>query len=80
VKGGRLYQVDKFKGVMVAFMSDGRWNQVIDTCIGKANAVLHELYRPLVSKREFPKNVKLSVFKSVFVPILTYGHKSRLMT
>jgi len=40
-----------------------------------ANAVLHELYCSVVAKREISKNAKLSVFKSVFVPILTSGHK-----
>ena len=31
-------------------------------------------------KRELPKKAKLSVFKAVFVPILTYGHESWVMT
>ena len=31
-------------------------------------------------KRELSKKAKLSIFKAVFVPILTYGHKSWVMT
>ena len=31
-------------------------------------------------KRELSKSAKLSVFKTVFVPILTYGHESWVMT
>ena len=31
-------------------------------------------------KRELPKKAKLSIFKAVFVPILTYGHESLVMT
>ena len=31
-------------------------------------------------KRELSKKAKLSVFKAVFVPILTYGHESWVMT
>ena len=27
-------------------------------------------------KRELPKKAKLSIFKTIFVPILTYGHES----
>jgi len=34
----------------------------------------------VVTKRELSNTVKLSVFKSVFVPILTYGHESWAMT
>ena len=30
--------------------------------------------------RELSKKAKLSIFKAVFVPILTYGHKSWIMT
>ena len=31
-------------------------------------------------KRELSKKAKLSIFKTVFVPILTYGHESWVMT
>ena len=34
----------------------------------------------MVTKRELSNTVKLSVFESVFVPILTYGHESWVMT
>jgi len=52
----------------------------MDTRIGIANEVLRELYRCVVTKRELSNTTKLSVFKSVFVPILTYGHESWVMT
>ena len=32
-----------------------------------------------VMKRELPKKAKLQIFKAVFAPILTYGHKSWVM-
>jgi len=35
------------------FTSDGRWSEDIDARIGKANAVLRELGRCVVTKREF---------------------------
>ena len=44
------------------------------------NAVLRELYRSVAPKRELSNTAKLSVFKSIFVPILTYGHESWEMT
>ena len=50
------------------------------TEIAKANAVLRELYRSVVTKREVPNTAKLSVFKSVFVPIFTYDPESWVMT
>ena len=58
------------------FTSDGKPNNEVDTRIGKVKAVLREPDPSVVKKREFSNDVKLSVFKSVFVPILTYGHES----
>ena len=46
----------------------------------KDNTVLHELYRSVVTKWELSNTTKLSLFKLVFVPILTYGHESWVMT
>jgi len=34
----------------------------------------------VVTKRELSNTAKLSVFKSVFIPILTYGHESWVKT
>jgi len=34
----------------------------------------------VLTKRELSNTAKLSVFKSIFVPILTYGHESCVMT
>jgi len=48
----------------------------VDTRIGEASTILCELYRCVVTKQELSNTAKLSVFKSVFVPIfptLTYG-------
>jgi len=42
--------------------------------------VLRELDRSVFTKRDFSNAVKLSVFKLVFAPILTYGHDPWVMT
>ena len=60
--------------------SDGKWSEEIDTQVVKANADLRELNRSVVMKRELSKTADLSVLKSVFVPIPTYGHESWIMT
>jgi len=57
-------------------MSDRRQYKKIDTRIGKANAVLHELYRSVVTKWEHSNTAKLAVFKSIFAPFFTYSHES----
>ena len=78
--GATLKQVEKFKYLGVAFTSDGRQDEELDTRIGKASAVMRALHYSVVIKRELSKKAKLSIFKAVFVPILTYGHESCVMT
>jgi len=55
-------------------------NREVDTRFGKANAVLLELDRYLVTERELSNIAMLSDFKSVIAPILTYGHEFWVMT
>ena len=47
--------------------------------IGAAGAVLQSLYRIVVTKRELSQKAKLSVFRAIFVPTLTYGHDGWVM-
>ena len=61
-------------------MSDGGQNEELDTQIGTASAVMRAPHYSVVMKRELSKKAKLSIFKAVFVPILTYGHESWVMT
>ena len=79
VNGATLKQVEKFKYLGGAFTSDGRQDEELDTRVGKASAVMRALHY-IVMKRELSKKAKLPVFKAVFVPILTYGHESWVMT
>ena len=53
-------------------MTEGRTRRLIR---GYLNVVLRQLYRSVVTKRELSKTAKLSVFKTVIVPILTCGHE-----
>ena len=80
VNGATLKQVEKFRYLGVAFTSDGRQDEERDTRIGKASAVMRALHYSVVMKRELSKKVKLSIFKTVFVPILTSGHEYWVMT
>ena len=76
VNGATLKQVEKFKYLGVAFTSAGRQDKALVTRIGKASVVMRALHYSGVMKRQLSKKAKLSVFKTVFVPIITYGHES----
>ena len=80
VNGATLKQVERFKYLGVAFTSDGRQDEELDAQIAKTSAVMRALHYSVVMKRELSKKAKLSIFKAVFFPILTYGHESWVMT
>ena len=80
VNGATQKQAEKFKYFGVAFTSDGRQDEELNTRIGKASAVMRALHYSVVMKQELSKKAKLSIFKTVFVAILTYGHESWAMT
>ena len=80
VNGATLKHVEKFKYLGVAFTSDGRQDEELDTRIGKASAVMRALHYSVVMKQELSKKAKLSIFKAVVALIFTYGHESWVMT
>ncbi|VDP15220.1 unnamed protein product [Soboliphyme baturini] len=78
-------QVEKFKYLGTIFTSDGtesdgKLEEEMERRIGVASAVLRELARPIVTKAELILKSKLSMFKSIFIPILIYGHESWRIT
>ena len=67
IDGVPLKQSEKFKYLGVSFTSDGRQNSELDIRIGKASAVMRQLHRSVVLKRELRTKAKLSIFRSVYV-------------
>ncbi|XP_061618152.1 uncharacterized protein LOC133471975 [Phyllopteryx taeniolatus] len=75
-----LPQVEEFKYLGVLFTSEGRMEWEIDRRIGAASAVMRTLYRSVVVKKELSRKAKLSIYRSIFVPTLTYGHELWVVT
>ncbi|TWW74379.1 hypothetical protein D4764_14G0003810 [Takifugu flavidus] len=73
-------KVEEFKYLGVLFTSEGRMEQDIDRRIGASSAVIRTLNRSVVVKRELSQKAKLSIYRSIFVPTLTYGHELWVMT
>ncbi|KAK3561572.1 hypothetical protein QTP86_010655 [Hemibagrus guttatus] len=59
---------------------EGRMDREIDRRIGAAAAVMRSMYRSVVVKKELSRKVKLSIYQSIYVPTLTYGHELWVMT
>ena len=47
----------------------------MDRRIGTSSTVMRALLRFVVEKRELSQKAKLSIYWSIFVPTLTYGHE-----
>ena len=75
-----LQQMEKFKYLEATFSSDGKQSNEVDIRIGKASAIMRQLYQSVVMKRELCTKAKLFVFRSVFLPIFTYAHEYWVMT
>ncbi|CAM4611183.1 unnamed protein product [Leuciscus chuanchicus] len=80
VGGEFLPQVEEFKNLGVLFTSEGRMEWEIDRRIGAASAVMRSMYRSVVVKKELSRKAKLSIYQSIYVPTLTYGHELWVMT
>ncbi|KAK3556314.1 hypothetical protein QTP70_007118 [Hemibagrus guttatus] len=80
VGGEVLPQVEEFKYLGVLFTSEGRMDCEIDRRIGAAAAVMRSMYWSVVVKKELSRKAKLSIYQSIYVPTLTYGHELWVMT
>ncbi|KAK3556663.1 hypothetical protein QTP70_011925 [Hemibagrus guttatus] len=52
----------------------------VDRRIGAAAAVMRSMYQSVVVKKELSQKAKLSIYQSIYVPTLTYGHELWVMT
>ena len=52
----------------------------IDRRIGAATTVMQSLYQSVVVKRELSRKARLSIYRSVYLPTLTYSHELWVMT
>ncbi|TWW73424.1 hypothetical protein D4764_15G0008180 [Takifugu flavidus] len=70
-----LPQVEEFKYLGILFTNEGRMGWKIDRWIGAASTVMRALNRSVMVKKELSWKAKLSIYRSIYVPILTYGHQ-----
>ncbi|TWW69186.1 R2DM Retrovirus-related Pol polyprotein from type II retrotransposable element, partial [Takifugu flavidus] len=74
-----LPQVEEFN-LGILFTSEGRMEREIDRRIGAASAVMRALNRSVMVMKELSRKAKLSIYRSIYVPVLTYGHQRWVMT
>ncbi len=80
VGGEFLPQVEEYKYLGVLFTSERRVEREFDRQICAASAVMRSMYRSVVMKKELSCKAKLSIYRSIYIPTLTYGHELWVMT
>ena len=75
-----LLQVEEFKYLGILFTSAEKMEREIERQIGTASAVMQKLKQSVVVKRELSQKAKLSIYRSIYLPTLTYGHELRVVT
>ena len=73
--------MEKVKYVEAAFTNQTKTvkDEELEVRSRKARAVMRALHHLFALKRELSRKAKLSVFKSIFVPSLTYDHDSQIL-
>ena len=61
-------------------MCEGKMEMEIDQQIGTASAVIGTLKRSVVVKGALSQKAKLSIYQSIYIPTLTYGHELWVLT
>ena len=80
LNGTQLKQVTEFAYLGVLFTSDGRQDNEISRRINQASGVLRELGSSVVGNTMLSRQAKLTIYKSLYRPILTYGHETWTLT
>lgn len=71
-----LEQVDSFKYLGVIIDREGNMEEEIQERIQNATKLYHSLNKAFINKKEISSKTKLTVHKTIFRPILTYGSES----
>ena len=70
-----LPQVKGFKCLRVLFMSERMMGLEIDQRVRAVGVVLRVLHRIVVTSTELSRKAELLIYRSIFVPTLTYSHE-----
>ena len=76
INGERIEQVDAFKYLGTTIQNEGDTANEIDERISSATKLFYALARPFIGRREISRKTKMTIYKTIYSPILTYGSDS----
>ena len=80
---GGVFWPDILTGEIIKYRTSAYFNGQSPAIVGQRKpwlAVVRTLHRAVVVKRELSQKARLSVYRSIFVPTLTYGHELWVVT
>lgn len=80
LEGTRLQQVDNFKYLGSVVNKDGKIDQELNSRITAASCLFNSIKWIFLNKREVAKQTKIAVYKSTYVPTLSYSSEMWTMT
>ena len=78
--GMTLQQVKDFKYLGIHIQENGRQEAEVNERVTTAVKTYHALGNKFLRKREISRGTKMSVYRTIYCPILTYGCESWVMT
>lgn len=80
IEGERIEQVDSFQYLGVSLEETGNNEKEIADRIAKTNNIYYAMSKGFTNRREISRKTKMKVFKSIYVPVLTYGSESWVLS
>lgn len=78
--GKPIEQVENFQYLGITINREGHQEPEINKRIQKATQLYHSLKHTFIGKKEISINTKMSIYKSVYIPVLTYGSETWVLT
>ncbi|CAH1987605.1 unnamed protein product, partial [Acanthoscelides obtectus] len=79
-KGARIEQVESFKYLGVVVQGDGTTEEEINEILMNASRLYHTMNTSFLRKKMTSRKTKMTVYRTVFRPILIFGSESWVLT
>jgi hypothetical protein len=80
IENTKIEQVNEFKYLGVTINNKGKQDTEINQRISAATKLYHSLGKTFIGKNEISRKTKMTVYQTIFRPVLTFGSESWVIT
>jgi hypothetical protein len=80
IEDTKIEQVNEFKYLGVTINNKGKQDTEINQRISAATKLYHSLGKTFIGKNEISRKTKMTVYQTIFRPVLTFGSESWVIT